>query len=71
MYLTIQRTYGLWPEFWIFVNSMDKIMGLIIQHHVGYRADLDWILKFLKRVWINVDSLQTCSIAYSTYNILM
>lgn len=46
-------------RFWIVVDSVYKGMNLIIRNHVGYGASLEWILKFIKNVWINVDSLQT------------
>ena len=51
---------------WISVDSVDKSMDLIIQNPTGYGADLDRILKFVKRVWIKVDSRQTCPIARSS-----
>ena len=52
---------------WISTDSMDKGMGLIIQNPAGYGVGLDWILKFVKRVWIKVDSLQTRPIARSSF----
>lgn len=50
---------------WISADLVDKGMGLIIQNPAGYGAGLDRILKFVKRVWIKVDSLQTRPIARS------
>nr|KAJ0216329.1 hypothetical protein LSAT_V11C300108910 [Lactuca sativa] len=52
---------------WMSVDSLDKGMGLIIQNPPGYGAGLDWILKFVKRVWIKVDSLHTRPIARSMH----
>ena len=40
---------------WISIDSVDKGMDLIIQNPTGYRAGLDRILKFVKRVWIKVN----------------
>ena len=66
MCLIIQKAYELWASLDI-VDSVDKGMDLIIQNPAGYGAGLDWILKFVKRVWIKIDSLQTRPIARSNF----
>ena len=48
----------------ISADSMDKGMSLIIQNP---EAGLDRILKFVKRVWIKVDSRQTHPIDWSSW----
>ena len=50
---------------WISADLVDKGMDLIIQNPTGYKAGLDRILKFVKMVWIKVDSLQTRPISRS------
>ena len=59
MYFVIQKNLRIMGKIWMFVDSVDKSISLIIQNHAGDKMSLDQILKFGKNVWIKVDSFQT------------